>query len=100
MTEGPGRAPDEGVLPPLRRIRDLEFEEYVSGEARTGLARYGAAFDRWIIPAALFVLAWLVYAWVNNGRAAGLNYFLPLADAFLHGRLGLTNAPPYLNELI
>src|SRR5438046_2208670 len=56
--------------------------------------------DRWLIPAGLFLAAWLVYAWVNNGRTAGLDYFRPLADAFLHGRLGLTEAPSYLNELV
>jgi hypothetical protein len=56
--------------------------------------------DRWLIPVALFGLAWLVYAWINNGRSADLDYFVPLADAFLHGRLGLLDAPDWFNEVV
>lgn len=56
--------------------------------------------DGVLIPAGLFVLAWAVYAWLNHGRDAQLNYFVPLADAFLHGRLGLTVMPSNLNELV
>jgi hypothetical protein len=48
----------------------------------------------------LFLIAWLVYAWINHARSAALDYFVPLADAFLHGRLGLTEGPSYLNELV
>ncbi len=56
--------------------------------------------DGVLIPAGLFLLAWAVYAWLNNGREAHLDYFVPLADAFLHGRLGLTEMPSNLNELV
>ena len=56
--------------------------------------------DSVLIPASLFVLALAVYAWLNNGREAQLDYFVPLADAFLHGRLGLTEMPSNLNELV
>ena len=56
--------------------------------------------DGVLIPAGLFVLAVAVYAWLNNGREAQLDYFVPLADAFLHGRLGLTEMPSNLNELV
>lgn len=56
--------------------------------------------DTTVIPLGLFVLAWAVYAWINHGREANLDYFVPLADAFLHGRLGLTEAPRWLNELV
>ena len=56
--------------------------------------------DRLLIPAALFGLAWLVYAWLNNGRSADLDYFVPLAEAFLQGRLGLADAPPWFNEVV
>jgi len=101
MSEGTGEpSADEARLPPLRRIRDLNFEEYISEERRAALAGAATIVDRWLIPAGLFLAAWLVYAWVNNGRTAGLDYFRPLADAFLHGRLGLTEAPSYLNELV
>jgi hypothetical protein len=56
--------------------------------------------DRFLIPTALFVVAWAAYAWISHARSANLDYFVPLADAFLHGRVGLTEAPSYLNELV
>ena len=59
-----------------------------------------SVIDRLVIPAALFGLAWFVYALINHHRPANLDYFVPLADAFLHGRLGLTEAPSFLNELV
>jgi hypothetical protein len=58
------------------------------------------AVDRYLIPILLFTLAAAVYVWLNNGRVADLNYFVPLANAFLHGQLGLTDAPPWLNEVV
>jgi hypothetical protein len=48
---------------------------------------------------ALAALAYLVYAFVNQGRPAGLDYFVPLADAVLHGRLSIP-AESFLNELV
>ena len=53
-----------------------------------------------MIAGALFLLSLLGYVAVNHGERAGLDYFVPLADAFLHGRLGLDGAPPWLNELV
>ena len=41
-----------------------------------------------------------VYSLINHGRPANLDYFVPLADAFLHGRLGLKDAPSWLNEVV
>ena len=65
--------------PPIRtRRRPVDRAELIDGV---------------LIPAGLFVLAVAVYAWLNNGREAQLDYFVPLADAFLHGRLGLTEMP-------
>src|SRR4029077_1741754 len=63
-------------------------------------ASVASPIDKYLIPAVLFGLAWFVYALVNHHRQANLDYFVPLADAFLHGRLGLTEAPSYLNELV
>ncbi len=56
--------------------------------------------DQSLIPIGLFFVAGLVYSWVSNDKVASLAYFVPLADAFLHGRLGLTEAPGWLNELV
>ena len=46
--------------------------------------------------------AFLVYSFINHDRRAGLDYFVPLADAFLHGQLGLAAEPPSggYNELV
>ncbi|HEX8940378.1 MAG TPA: hypothetical protein VF763_09455 [Candidatus Limnocylindrales bacterium] len=55
----------------------------------------------WLGPSvALFAISFAVLTFVNDGRRADLGYFVPLADAFLHGRLGLTEAPSWLNELV
>jgi hypothetical protein len=56
--------------------------------------------DGILLPIGLFALAWFAHAWINHERPADLDYFVPLADAFLHGRLGLTEGPSYLNELV
>ena len=67
--------------------------------SESGPARWDL-FDRVVIPIGLFLVSWVVYAWLNHARSADLNYFVPLADAFLHGRWGLTEAPSWLNELV
>jgi hypothetical protein len=68
--------------------------------AAAWVERHAALTDRWLIPAVLFGAAWLAYAWLNRGQTANLAYFVPLADALLHGRLGLTEGPKWLNELV
>ncbi|MER3445509.1 MAG: hypothetical protein C4291_01130 [Candidatus Dadabacteria bacterium] len=48
-----------------------------------------------------FILAFLIYSATGPGFPTPYNYFTWLADAFLHGRLGLTKASSiYLGELI
>ena len=72
-------------------------------DARTDpAADRGDRLDDILIPACLFILVWAVYTWLNNGREAQLDYFTPLADAFLHGRLGLSGPQitSQLNELV
>ena len=49
---------------------------------------------------ALFAFAFVVYTLVRHDRTAPYDYFVRLADAFLHGRLGLLDAPGTLNELV
>jgi hypothetical protein len=46
------------------------------------------------------LLATAVYLITSPRGAQNLNYFVRLADAFLHGRIYLTEAPSWLNELI
>lgn len=71
---------------------------------RPSASRVRAARARWVDGTRLFRIAlaaaaYLVYAYVNQGRPAGLDYFVPLADAFLDGRLDI-RAEPFLNELV
>lgn len=46
------------------------------------------------------VVTTAVYLLTASGDRQNLDYFVRLADAFLHGRIYLTEAPPWLNELI
>ena len=48
----------------------------------------------------LFVVAFLIYWATGEGHATYYNYYVRLADAFLHGRLYLLDNPSWLNELI
>ncbi len=53
-----------------------------------------------IILIALFAVAFIVYWATGEGHATYYNYYVRLADAFLHGRLYLLDNPSWLNELI
>lgn len=48
----------------------------------------------------LFATAFLVYWATGEGHPTWYNYYVRLADAFLHGRLYLLDNPSWLNELI
>jgi hypothetical protein len=63
-----------------------------------------SAVDTFAIPVGLFVVTAIGYALINRGRQAGLDYFVPLADAFLHGHTGLSTPGNahfgYLSEIL
>jgi hypothetical protein len=46
------------------------------------------------------VLAAAVYLYTSSRERENLDYFVRLADAFLHGRLTVLEAPSWLNELV
>lgn len=48
----------------------------------------------------LFLLTLIIYLLSYKGEGKNYNYFVLLADAFLHGRTYLTINPPWLNELV
>ncbi|MBI2330086.1 hypothetical protein HYU94_01735 [Candidatus Daviesbacteria bacterium] len=48
----------------------------------------------------LFLITLVVYHLSSRGEGAHWNYFVLLADAFLHGRLDLLQNPLWLNELV
>ena len=50
--------------------------------------------------AAVVAVAFIWYSFINLGHHASLDYYVPLADAFLHGRLYVIDHPSYLNELV
>jgi hypothetical protein len=75
--------------------------------AATTLPAAPIAMERWrrhvdtvLIPLGLCVLSFAVYTWIKNGAHTDLDYFVPLADALLHGSLGLADAPSWLNEVV
>ena len=50
--------------------------------------------------ALVMLVAAAIYLYTSSRDRQSLDYFVRLADAFLHGRLYLTEAPSWLNELI
>jgi hypothetical protein len=75
--------------------------ERLSAEARRIEEGRSAAGSPPLLPTlGLFALALAVYWLVNGGQRANLDYFVPLADSFLHLRLDILEHPPWLNELV
>lgn len=52
-----------------------------------------------LIPLFLFLTTFIIY-YITSGSPTPYNYFVRLADAFLNGRLYLTDNPSWLSELI
>jgi hypothetical protein len=48
----------------------------------------------------LFAITLVVYFLSYAGEGKNANYFVVLADAFLHGRINILENPPWLNELV
>jgi len=85
------RSAGDGAEPVLRGETALD----------RGLARLAATRpDDAAIAVGLFVAALVVYLLIKHGQSTWLDYFVPLADAFLHGRLWLIDPPSNLNELV
>lgn len=47
-----------------------------------------------------FAITFLVYFLTGEGRKTPYDYFVPLADAFAHGRIYLLEKPVWLNEIL
>lgn len=56
--------------------------------------------DRKMLYLLLFVVAFGIYSFSGEGHPTLYDYYVRLADAFLHGRLYLLEKPPWLAELI
>jgi hypothetical protein len=48
----------------------------------------------------LFLLTFVVYYFSGEGGATPFDYFVPLADGFLHAHLSIAHASPLLDELV
>ena len=59
-------------------------------------SRLGSA----LVTLAIVAVATGIYLFTSSRDRQDLDYFVRLADAFLHGRIYLTEAPSWLNELI
>jgi hypothetical protein len=80
---------------PYIRFRGFEARDFLS--SLPFLRRHVSAFTA----LALFVLTFLVYYLAGDGRATPYDYFVALANGFLHGRLSIVNPSPSLvDELI
>ncbi len=53
-----------------------------------------------LIPLGIFFFVLFAYRFLNRQQFVSLHYFVPLADAFFHGRLNVLDHPSWLNELV
>jgi hypothetical protein len=92
----PGKArpgPDE--TPPPPPIVTAEWRE-VAGAT---LARLASTPEN-VVAVSIMIFATAIYLFTSSREATNFDYFVRLADAFNHGRIYLTEAPSWLNELI
>jgi hypothetical protein len=89
-------AASRSLLPNLSNLRNSEGWAIIRARLRPP-----AGPDAPIpLLAGLVAVAFIWYSIINQGHHASLDYYVPLADAFLHGRLYVIAHPSYLNELV
>jgi hypothetical protein len=73
-----------------------------AGRATAFRARVAAIADapEVVLAVGIMVVASAIYLFTSSRHGTNFDYFVRLADAFLHGRIYLTQAPSWLNELI
>lgn len=76
------------------------WQETWLGRGLAGLTRLSPGRVDLLASGVVVIAAWIAYTIVNHDRRANLDYFVPLAEALLHGRLWLTEGPSWLNELV
>lgn len=83
-------------MPPIPYNWGMQAIAIIKDKARTLWEEHA---DGWLA-IGVFLVAFFAYRFLNHGKFADLHYFVPLADAFLHGRLHLLEHPSWLNELV
>jgi hypothetical protein len=91
--------PDEGLLPPAAswRARTVEWFEDTRLAVLIDVVRQRPDTLGTLVVVGVTIA---IYLFTSSRDRQNLDYFVRLADAFLHGRIYLTEAPPWLNELI
>lgn len=83
-------SPTSGVHADPPALAGTSIVDVILGSRRPG---------EWGQAVAITVVAAVVYL-LSAPASQPLAYFVPLADAFLHGRIYVTEAPPWLSELV
>jgi hypothetical protein len=71
-------------------------EDAVPGSALAWIRAHGEVWSTLVVA----VVVSAIYLYTSSRDRENLDYFVRLADAFLHGRITLLEAPSWLNELI
>jgi hypothetical protein len=77
----------------------MSFFELLIHQRVTGL-KIRTVPDRRLIYLVLFSISFLIFWYSGEGHPTYYDYYVRLSDAFLHGRLYLTEQPSWLNELV
>ncbi len=88
------------ILEYFSQILELYVYRFFRAELITKLLSFSKSHIYIIVALLLFLVTFTVYYFTGEGGATPYHYFVPLADAFLHGRLYLLEKPTWLNELI
>jgi hypothetical protein len=94
MAEGEERTGGRGRI--RGWLSDYRFEDTQLGIWLDAIARRPNTLGTLVVG----VAGTAIYLFTSSRKPQNLDYFVRLADAFLHGRVFLTEAPSWLNELI
>ncbi len=88
------------ILDYLIQVISLYFCKFFIKNSSNNMLLYLKHHSHIFIAIFFFILTFIVYYFTGEGKPTPYHYFVPLADAFLHGRLHVLTRPPWLNELI
>ncbi len=94
VSQDPAQRVRANVGPGGRSLREILLDQTDAGRALRWLTTKATEPRSLVLGFALAFVAFAIYWFVNNDRRASLDYYVPLANAFLHGRLGFEVEPP------